>query len=177
MNNNSEKKFTNVGNVLADFKNIHTFIFDVDGVLTNGELLITEKGELLRKMNVRDGYALKKAISENFKVIIITGGNSLGTIDRLKALGIEQIIAGAGNKLKHYERLIDELDLDEDGILYMGDDVPDYEVMRRVGLACCPFDAAPEILEIAKYISPFKGGEGCARDVLEKVLKLNGLWV
>lgn len=177
MDSNQNKDFINVGNVLADFKNIHTFIFDVDGVLTNGELLITEKGELLRKMNVRDGYALKKALNEKYKIIIITGGSSLGTIDRLKALGVTEIIYGAHNKLKHYEKLLDEFSLDEDGILYMGDDIPDYEVMRRVGLPCCPNDAAPEILEISRYISPFKGGQGCARDVLEKVLKLNGLWI
>jgi len=177
MNENQDRNFTYAGNVLRDFKNIHTFIFDVDGVLTNGELLVTEKGELLRKMNVRDGYALKKAIIEKFRIIIITGGSSLGTIDRLKALGMTDIIYGAQNKLQHYERLIDEYNLDEDGILYMGDDVPDYEVMRRVGLPCCPNDAAPEIQEISKYISPLNGGQGCVRDVLEKVLKLNGLWL
>ncbi len=176
MAHSEDHDFINVGNVLGDFKKIHTFIFDVDGVLTNGDLLITEKGELLRKMNVRDGYALKKTLFEKYKVIIITGGSSLGTTDRLKALGVTDIISGAQNKLQHYEKLLDEHGLDEDGILYMGDDIPDYEVMRRVGLPCCPNDAVPEIREIAKYISPFKGGEGCVRDVLEKVLKLSGLW-
>lgn len=175
---NSEKNFVNVGNVLAHFKHIHTFIFDVDGVLTNGELLITEKGELLRKMNTKDGYAMKKAINEGFKIIIITGGKSEGTIDRLKALGAEKVIFFSRNKLKDYEALLDEMpNLDEDGILYMGDDIPDLEVMKRVGLPCCPVDAVPEIREASKYISPFKGGEGCVRDVIEKALKLQGRWI
>ena len=171
-----EKKFLHAGNVLREFRHVHTFIFDVDGVLTNGELLITEKGELLRKMNVKDGYAIKKALHENYRIIIITGGKSQGTIDRLEALGIKDVISGVHNKLKYYEQLVDLYELDEAGILYMGDDMPDYDVMRRVGLPCCPHDAAPEIMEISKYISPFKGGEGCVRDVLEKVMKLNGVW-
>ena len=171
-----EKKFLHAGNVLREFRNIHTFMFDVDGVMTNGELLITEKGELLRKMNVRDGFAIKRAIEEEFRIIVITGGSSKGTIERLHALGIRDVIYGAHNKLKHYEALLDQYDLQEEGILFMGDDLPDYEVMRRVGLACCPNDAAPEIMSISKYISPYKGGEGCVRDVLEKVMKLNGVW-
>lgn len=171
-----EREFSHSGNVLRDFRNIHTFIFDVDGVLTNGELLITEKGELLRKMNVRDGYAMKRALQKNFRIIIITGGSSKGTIDRLEALGIKDVISGAQNKLKFYEQLVDMYNLEEEGILYMGDDIPDYEVMRRVGLACCPFDAVPEIMSISKYISPLKGGEGCVRDVIEKVLKLKKSW-
>ena len=170
--------FLNVGNVLAHFKNIHTIILDVDGVLTNGELLITEKGELLRKLNVKDGYAMKKALIEKINLFIITGGSSLGTIDRLKALGIKNIIYGSSNKLKDYEAMLDEKpDLNEDGILYMGDDIPDIEVMKRVGLPCCPSDAVPEVKEISHYISPYKGGEGCVRDVIEKILKLNGRWL
>lgn len=173
-----EQQFKLVGNVLRHFKHVHTFILDVDGVLTNGDLLITEKGELLRKMNVRDGYAIKKAITENFNVMILTGGNSQGTLDRLRALGIENIVQGEQNKLQAYENFLDENPgMDEDGILYLGDDIPDLEVMKRVGLPCCPSDAAPEILKICHYISPLKGGDGCVRDVIEKVLKLNGAWV
>lgn len=176
LSRSEEKKFLHAGNVLRDFRHIHTFIFDVDGVFTNGDLLITEKGELLRKMNVKDGYAIKKAIEEGFRIIVITGGTSKGTISRLEALGIKDVISGAHNKLKYYERLVDLYELEEEGILYMGDDIPDYAVMRRVGLPCCPKDAVPEIREIAKYISPEKGGEGCVRDVVEKVLKLNKKW-
>lgn len=172
------KPFVNVGNVLAHFKDIHTFIFDVDGVLTNGELLITEDGKMLRKMNVRDGYAMKKALDEGYRLVILTSGKSEGVFDRLKALGIEDIISHSKNKLSEYEKYLDEHhDLDEDGILYLGDDIPDLEVMRRVGLPCCPADGVPEIREVSHYVSTFKGGEGCVRDVIEKVLKLNGLWV
>lgn len=176
LSRHEERKFSHAGNVLREFRRIHTFMFDVDGVLTNGDLLITEKGELLRKMNVRDGYAIKKALKENYRIIIITGGKSKGTIDRLEALGIKDVISGAQNKLKYYEQLVDMYDLKDEGILYMGDDLPDYNVMRRVGLPCCPFDAAPEIMDICKYISPQKGGEGCVRDVIEKVLKLKKAW-
>ena len=176
-NYKEELTFDHAGNVLRQFRRIETFIFDVDGVLTNGELLITEKGELLRKMNVKDGYALKKTLNEGFRVIIITGGNSKGTIDRLGALGIEDIISGAHNKLKYYERLVDLYQLDEERILYMGDDIPDLEVMRRVGFPCCPSDAVPEIIQASTYVSPFGGGKGCVRDVLEKVLKLKKKWV
>ena len=172
-----DHSYLNVGNVLSHFRRVHTFIFDVDGVLTNGELLITEAGELLRKMSVKDGYAMKKALAENYNLMVLTGGNSKGTIDRLRALGIENIVWGQQNKVPAYESFLDDHpDLDEDGILYLGDDIPDFEVMRRVGLPCCPADAAPEIKKICHYISPFKGGEGCVRDVIEKVLKLQGLW-
>ena len=176
LNRGEEEKFLHAGNVLREFRHIHTFMFDVDGVMTNSELLITESGELLRKMSVRDGFAIKRAIEEKFRIIVITGGTSKGTIERLKALGIKDVMFGANNKLKHYEALLDQYHLDEDGILYMGDDLPDYEIMRRVGLACCPFDATPEIMSISKYVSPMKGGEGCVRDVIEKVMKLNGVW-
>jgi 3-deoxy-D-manno-octulosonate 8-phosphate phosphatase (KDO 8-P phosphatase) len=172
------KAFLNVGNVLAHFRHIHTFIFDVDGVLTNGQLLITEEGKMLRRMNVRDGYAMKKALDEGYNLVILTSGKSEGVFDRLRALGIEDIISHSKNKLSEYEKYLDaHPELDEDGILYLGDDIPDLEVMRRVGLPCCPSDGAPEIRAVSHYVSTFKGGEGCVRDVIEKVLKLNGLWV
>jgi 3-deoxy-D-manno-octulosonate 8-phosphate phosphatase (KDO 8-P phosphatase) len=172
----NEDRFYKAGNVLSRFRDIHTFIFDVDGVMTNNEVLITEKGELLRKMNVRDGLALKMAIRENFNIFIITGGKSQGVVDRLKALGIRDIVTGVQNKLGVYEEFLDTYGLDEHGILYMGDDLPDYQVLKRAGLSTCPNDAAPEILEVCQYISPFKGGQGCVRDVIEKVMLLNGVW-
>ena len=173
---NNEERFYQAGNILSRFRDIHTFIFDVDGVLTNNEVLITEKGELLRSMNVRDGLAIKMAIQEDFNIFIITGGKSQGVVERLKALGIKDIVTGVQNKLGVYEEFLDTYDLNEEGILYMGDDLPDYEVMKRAGLSACPNDAAPEILELAQYISPLKGGQGCVRDVIEKVMLLNGVW-
>ncbi len=173
---NNDERFQHAGNILSRFKDIHTFIFDVDGVLTNGQVLVTEKGELLRNMSVRDGQALRMAVEEGYRILILTKGKSEGVNLRLKELGITDIVYGIQKKLKTYEEFLDAYDLDEDGILYMGDDLPDYEVMRRVGLPTCPADAVPEIREISHYISPLKGGEGCARDVIEKVMKLNGTW-
>ncbi len=164
-------------NPLEQFRHIHTFIFDVDGVLTDASLLILENGKLLRRMNTRDGFAMKQALRAGMRLCIITGGNSEGVIDRLRALGIEDIYSGVEDKTEAFEELLYAYDLDPAGICYMGDDLPDYEVMVQVGLPACPADAAPEIRAIAKYISPYGGGKGCVRDVIEKALKLRGQWV
>lgn len=172
----NEYRFEYAGNILSRFRDIQTFIFDVDGVLTNSEVLITEKGELLRTMNVRDGYALQLAVKEGYHVIIITGGKSAGVVDRMRALGVKDIVTGVKNKLGAYEEFLDAYDLDEERILYMGDDLPDYDVLTRVGFPTCPQDAAPEIFRLAQYISPYKGGQGCVRDVIEKTMVLKGLW-
>lgn len=164
-------------NELERFRSIRTFIFDVDGVLTNSELIVLEDGSLLRKMNTRDGYAIKQAIKKGYKVAIITGGGSSGVTQRLKGLGVEDIYSKVKDKMTELEHFVYAYDIDLAQTLYMGDDIPDYEVMRRVALPCCPHDAAPEILHISQYVSPKNGGQGCARDVIEKVLKLNGDWV
>jgi len=164
-------------NYLEKFKNIRTFIFDVDGVLTNSELIVLESGKLLRKMSVRDGYAIKRAIQKGYKVAIITGGNSEGVISRLRGLGVEDIYSGIADKADAYRELVYTYDLKPLEILYMGDDFPDIEVMHKVGIAACPKDAAHEVIEIADYISTQEGGKGCARDVIEKVLRLHGKWI
>ncbi len=164
-------------NELERFKEITTFIFDVDGVLTNSDLIILENGHLLRKMNVRDGYALKRAVQKDYKVCIITGGNSSGVIQRLRGLGIKDVFSNCQDKLDTYEDFIYDYQIDPAHVLYMGDDIPDYEVMRKVALPCCPHNAAREILSISQYISPLNGGDGCVRDVIEKVLRLNGDWI
>jgi 3-deoxy-D-manno-octulosonate 8-phosphate phosphatase (KDO 8-P phosphatase) len=163
-------------NHLELFSSIHTFIFDVDGVMTNNEVTVTENGELLRNMNVRDGLGMKLAIERGFRVAVITGGRSEGVKKRLEALGITDIYSGVSEKIEAFEHFIKAYDLDAVGILYMGDDLPDYPVMRRVGLAACPKNAAPELFPISNYISPYNGGEGCVRDVIEKVLRLQGKW-
>jgi len=164
-------------NQLERFGDINTFVFDVDGVLTNSELIILENGKLLRKMNTRDGYALKHAVQSGYRVVIITGGGSSGVILRLEGLGIKDIFSKVHNKLEVFDDYILENEINPGTVLYMGDDLPDYEVMRRVGLPTCPSDAAHEIIEIAQYISPQKGGKGCVRDVIEKVMRLHGNWL
>lgn len=156
--------------------NIDTFIFDVDGVLTNGIVTIMPDGELVRQMNIKDGYALKTAVDKGYRVCIISGGTNEGVRTRLRNLGITDIYLGAHDKIQQYEELLDMYNLQPEKVLYMGDDIPDYPVMKMVGMPCCPNDAAPEIREVSKYISNIKGGEGCVRDVLEQVMRVQGKW-
>jgi 3-deoxy-D-manno-octulosonate 8-phosphate phosphatase (KDO 8-P phosphatase) len=163
-------------NYLESFRDIHTFIFDVDGVLTDSSVLVLEDGKLLRKMSIRDGYALKLAVKRGYRVAVITGGKSEGVRIRLENLGITDIYTGISDKLEVFEEFIHAYDIDPQGILYMGDDLPDYPVMRKVGLPACPKNAAPELFQLAAYVSPYAGGEGCARDVIEKVLRLHDKW-
>ncbi|WP_438988312.1 KdsC family phosphatase [Polaribacter sp.] len=155
---------------------INTFIFDVDGVLTNGTLTIMPDGELVRHMNVKDGYAMKNALNKGFRVCIISGGTNEGVRNRLQALGIDDVFLGAHDKIKQYSELVKKYNLKPENILYMGDDVPDYPVMKLVGLPACPNDAVREIQQVSKYISDKKGGEGCVRDVIEQVLRVQNKW-
>jgi len=127
-------------------------------------------------MNVKDGYAMKNALNKGYRVCIISGGTNEGVRTRLAALGIEDIYLGAHNKIKQYQTLIEKYNLKPENVLYMGDDVPDYPVMKIVGLATCPNDAVREIQEVSKYISDKKGGEGCVRDVIEQVLRVQQKW-
>ncbi len=155
---------------------ITTFIFDVDGVLTNGMLTIMPDGELVRHMNVKDGYAMKIALNKGFNVCIISGGTNQAVKSRLAALGIKDIYLGAHDKIKQYNEIVKNHNLKPENVLYMGDDIPDLPVMQQIGLPTCPNDAVPEIQAAAKYISNIKGGEGCVRDVIEQVLKVQGKW-
>ncbi len=156
---------------------ITTFIFDIDGVLTDGSVLVTTSGELLRTMNIKDGYALKTAIDQKFNICIISGGSNEGVKSRLEALGIKDIYLGTHDKIKHLEEFLNKYNIKKENALYMGDDIPDMLVMKLVGLPCCPQDAVPEIKAISKYISHKKGGKGAARDVIEQVLKVQGKWL
>ena len=156
--------------------NINTFIFDVDGVLTNGMLTIMPTGELVRHMNVKDGYAMKNALNKGYRICIISGGTNEGVRDRLTALGIEDVFLGAHDKIKQYEILLKKYNVRSENILYMGDDIPDYPVMKLAGVAACPKDAVREIQEVSMYISDKKGGEGCVRDVIEQVLRVQDKW-
>lgn len=156
---------------------ISAFVFDVDGVLTDGTIHITTDGEMFRTMHTKDGYALKTAIDKGFKVCIISGGSNEGVRKRLSGLGIKDIHLGAHHKTKTLEAYRQANNLSPDAMLYMGDDLPDYEVMQKVGLATCPQDAVPEIKSISAYVSHKKGGKGCVRDVIEQVLKVQGKWM
>jgi len=158
------------------FKNITTVVLDVDGVLTNGKVLLMPGMAPVRKMHSKDGYALQLAVRNGIRVAIITGGRSSDVKERLSGLGITDVYLGASNKIDAFEDLKMCYDLSNEEILYMGDDLPDYDVMKLAGLACAPQDAAPEIKEIANYVSPVLGGEGCVRDVLEQLLKIHNLW-
>ena len=157
-------------------KDISTFVFDVDGVFTNGSLHITSEGQMLRTMNVKDGYALKTAINKGYKVCIITGGSDPGVKIRLEGLGVDAIYMGAHLKEAPLKEFLNQNNIKLENVLYMGDDMPDIPPLRMVGLPTCPQDAVPEVKAVAKYISHRNGGQGCVRDVIEQVLKVRGDW-
>lgn len=156
---------------------ITTFIFDVDGVLTDSSVHITSTGEMLRTMNIRDGYAMKAAIESGYNVCIISGGSNDGVRIRLQNLGIKDIHLAAPDKVKTFKDYINSNAIASEHVLYMGDDIPDFHVMKLVGLPTCPQDAAPEIKAISHYVSHKNGGRGAVRDVIEQVMKVQGKWM
>ncbi|MCX6245387.1 MAG: 3-deoxy-D-manno-octulosonate 8-phosphate phosphatase [Bacteroidetes bacterium] len=158
-------------------KNISTFIFDYDGVLTDGSVITLDDGEAYRVTNVKDGYALQLAVKKGYRVAVISGAKADCMIHRLKALQIKDIFLGVENKLEVFEQYIRDNELEPEHILFMGDDIPDYQVMLKAGIATCPADAAEEIRAVARYISNAQGGKGCVRDVIEQVLKIQGNWM
>lgn len=161
--------------LLKRFAQITTFVFDVDGVLTDGTVLLLENGLQARRMNIKDGLALQLAL-QHFRVVIVSGSYSEPVLQRLQYLGLPEIFLGTKDKLGFLQRYLQEHELQWDEVLYMGDDLPDMGVLQRSGLACCPADAVPEVKAVSHYISTKKGGDGCVRDVIEKVLKLAGHW-
>ena len=161
---------------LEKLKHIKAILLDVDGVLTNGILLLTESGEQLRQFNIKDGYALQLAVKRGLKLAALSGARSKGVEYRLKGLGIEDVFLGLDSKIEVYNKYLLENDLSPEQVLFVGDDMPDLQVMKLAGLAVCPADAIEEIKAISHYISPKNGGEGCVRDIIEKVLKIQNLW-
>jgi len=155
---------------------IKTVILDVDGVLTDGNLILLPSGEMVRSMNTRDGYAMQLAIKKGIRIAVITGGKDQAVVDRLKYLGLTDIYAGAHDKVDAFQDLVFSYGLNPDEIAYMGDDYPDLAVMNLVGLSTCPNDACMDVRKAAEYISPENGGKGCVRDLLEQILKVQGLW-
>jgi 3-deoxy-D-manno-octulosonate 8-phosphate phosphatase (KDO 8-P phosphatase) len=155
---------------------IDTFIFDVDGVLTDGSVHVSQNGEMLRIMNIRDGFAMKAAIESGYNVCIISGGNNEGVRIRLRNLGITDIYLASSNKVETFKEYTELYNIKPENVLYMGDDIPDYHVMQLVGLPTCPQDAVAEIKAISKYISHKNGGKGAVREVIEQVMKVHGKW-
>lgn len=163
--------------LLQQFKQISTFVFDVDGVLTDAGVWLFDDGQQVRRMNVRDGYALQLAIKKGYRVLVISGGQSEAVRLRLEKLGVQDVHLKVEDKLSILKQYKDQHQLQWEEMLFMGDDIPDLEVMTIAGLACAPADAAPEIKRIAAYISPHAGGQGCVRQIIEKVMKLRGDWM
>jgi 3-deoxy-D-manno-octulosonate 8-phosphate phosphatase (KDO 8-P phosphatase) len=155
---------------------IKAFIFDVDGVLTDGSVTLMPDGEQVRVMNIKDGYALQLAVKKGYKIAIISGGKSEMVRKRLNGLGIYDVYLGSHTKIDTYKEFIETYSIHPDEILYMGDDIPDYEVMKQIGVPTCPADSAPEIKEICIYISDKNGGKGAVRDVLEQVMRVQNKW-
>ncbi len=154
---------------------ISTFIFDVDGVLTDGSVSLF-KGEVVRTLNSRDGYALQYASKMGYNIFIISGGTSEDVENRLMNLGVTEVFMGSINKAEVYNAIKEKYNINNEQVAYMGDDIPDYKVMQMVGLSTCPQDAAVEIKHISHYQSPFMGGRHCVRDIIEQVLRVQGKW-
>jgi 3-deoxy-D-manno-octulosonate 8-phosphate phosphatase (KDO 8-P phosphatase) len=162
--------------MLHQFKNINTIVLDVDGVLTDGTLLVMPGGLMVRRMNIKDGYALQLAVKKGYHVAVISGGDSAEVKDRLQKLGITDVYMKVQDKLSVFKEYLILNNLDAANTAYMGDDLPDYDVMKEVGLPTCPADAAVEIKSLAAYVSPLNGGVGCVRDLIEKIMRVRGDW-
>ena len=162
--------------LLEKLKNRKAFIFDIDGVLTSGSVLVTEEGHMLRTVNIKDGYALQHAVKQGVIIGIISGGKSEGMLARFKGLGIEDIFIGQHHKEEAFQKILAKHNLKAEEVFYMGDDMPDYELLKKVGMPACPSDAAQDIREICEYVSNVPGGHGCVREVLERYMKLRDMW-
>ncbi len=160
-----------------DLKRVTTIIMDVDGVLSKGTIPMSAEGDPLRTVNIKDGYALQLAVKMGLRLCIITGGKDDAIVKRYSKLGIKDVFMGCGVKLGVYRKYIEDHGLQDGEVIYVGDDIPDYEIMKVVGCPCCPNDACADIKEISTYISPYNGGMGCMRDIIEQVMRAQGLWL
>lgn len=160
-----------------DLTKIRGLAFDVDGVLSTSNVYLLSDGQPCRTANTKDGYALQLAVKCGLQLAVITGGNSEVVRQRYEGLGVQNVYMGIAVKMECFERWMAQERLQPEEVLYMGDDIPDYEVMKRCGLPCCPHDATREIRGIATYVSPLDGGMGCVRDVLEQVLRAKNMWM
>lgn len=156
---------------------IQAICLDYDGVFTDAVVYLMPNGEMARTANVKDGYAVQFAAKKGMNLAIISGGTQEAVRTRMESLGVSKVYLGSKSKPEVLEKVAKEMGVALDHVLYMGDDIPDIPALRIAGLACCPSDAAPEVKAVCHYISPVKGGQGCVRDVLEQVLKAQGLWL
>lgn len=161
---------------LQKLKDITTFIFDVDGVLTDGSVQVTDNGQSLRTFNIKDGYAMQLAVKHGYNLCIISGGDGIAMAKRFANLGVTDVFLGAGDKVEIFNNYLENKNISAGEVLYMGDDIPDLKVMKLVGLATCPADAVEEIKAISTFVSPYNGGKAAARDIIEKVMKVQGRW-
>jgi 3-deoxy-D-manno-octulosonate 8-phosphate phosphatase (KDO 8-P phosphatase) len=162
---------------LNKLKDITTFIFDVDGVLTDGSIFVTETGVQSRAFNIKDGYALQLAVKSGYNVAAISGSRSKSALFRLNSLGVNDVYLGAHTKTERFKIYVEEKSIHPSNVLYMADDIPDLGVMKMVGLPVCPADACEEIKAVSAFVSPYAGGKGCVRDIIEKVMKIQGKWM
>lgn len=162
--------------IYTTLKTVKCVVLDVDGVLTNGDILVNEEGDQLRTFNVKDGYAIQYAVKQGFLIFVITGAKSLGVQKRFEILGAQEIHLGISDKLTLLKSLFEKYSLDKDQVVFIGDDMPDYQCMKYVGVAIAPADAVDDIKKLCQYVSTRKGGEGIVREVLEKTLKLQNMW-
>ncbi len=160
-----------------DLSKIKAFAFDVDGVLSTSTIPLHPSGEPMRMISIKDGYAIQYAVKSGYPLAIITGGKTDAVRKRFTSLGVSDIFLGADIKLPIYEKWLEKHNLTDEEVMFMGDDIPDMEIMLRAGLPVAPADAANDVLTIAKYISPYKGGEGCGREIIETVMKAQGKWI
>ena len=160
-----------------DLQKIKAVVFDVDGVLSASTIQMDGQGEPVRPIHIKDGYAIQLAVKHGIRLAIMTGGHNENIRFRYEYLGIKDVYINCSMKIRTWEELLSKYDLHEEEIIYVGDDIPDYEVMKRAGCPCCPKDACTEIKEISTYVSDYEGGHGVARDILEQVLKAQGKWV
>ncbi|HMM11859.1 MAG TPA: HAD-IIIA family hydrolase [Bacteroidales bacterium] len=166
-----------MSNYKALLRNITTFVFDYDGVMTDGVIVLNNDGEPLRTANVKDGYALQLIRKLGYNIAIISGGYSPSMLRRFESLSIENVFLGVSDKLEVFEQFLQQNGIKPAEVVYMGDDIPDYRPMKLAGVPVCPADAAEEIKSISVYISHYRGGHGCVRDIIEQVLKVQGRWM
>ncbi len=160
-----------------DLKKIKGIAFDVDGVLSPSTIPLSPEGEPLRMVSIKDGYALQLAVKKGLKIAIITGGNTKAVDVRFRGLGIDDVFLGSSMKLPILQQWMEDNGLNADEVAFVGDDIPDIQAMQHVGLAVAPVDAADEVKRVASYISPKQGGYGVGREILEQVMKAQGLWM